>query len=89
VKVRGITYTEDEEIDTITVTMSEREAAAIMAIAGKLNDQGQRSLGLDVGRDDLYRTLAIMFNGHYEDGHPAWGPYIDKTIFAPLNGVPA
>ena len=84
-KVRGITYTEDEEIDAITVQMSEREAAAILALAGKLNGLGQQALGLGTD-DDLFGPLATMFNGHYEDGHPVWGPFVDDRIFDAING---
>lgn len=74
-KLRSITYTEDETIETITVTMSLAEAAALQALAGKLNGYAHRRLGLH-GDDSLYDCLTDVFVKHYEDGRPDGGPVL-------------
>lgn len=76
-KVRQINYNDDAEIETLVVSMSLREAAAIQAIAGKLNVHAERRLGLS-GEDSLYDAISTVFNGHWDDGVPPDGPrFID------------
>jgi len=74
-KVRQVNYNDDEEIETLVVSMSLREAAAIQAIAGKLNGHAERRLGL---RDDdsLYTAISTVFNGHWDEGYPPDAPHI-------------
>lgn len=74
-KLRSITYTEDETIETITVTMSLAEAAALHALAGKLNGYAHRKLKLS-DDESLYECLADVFVKHYENGRPDGGPVL-------------
>lgn len=73
-KLRSITYDEtSDDPAEITVTMTLAELAAIHAIAGKLNDRGQRRLGL--GDDDsLYDVPSQVLCMHYDDGRAPNGP---------------
>lgn len=96
-KIKAVTYTDDEELETITVVMSLREATALHAIAGKLNWHAQSKLGLvptwgdgtaaasPEGDDSLYDAIDRLFNGHWEDGEPPNTPKIDLET---LNDAP-
>jgi hypothetical protein len=82
VKIRQVNYNDEQEIETLIVSMSLREAAAIQAIAGKLNGHAEQRLGLE-GDDSLYNAISIVFNGHWDEGVPPDGPRL--TDLASLN----
>ena len=75
VKLRQVNYNDGQEIESITVTMSLAEAAAIAAIAGKLNGHAWNRLGLS-GDDSLSNVIGFVFNAHYEHGRPDKAPVL-------------
>lgn len=58
----------DGEIEDITVTLTMKEAAAILAIFGKMNYHAQLKLGIASINYGIYDALADVFNRFYEDG---------------------
>lgn len=86
-KVKAVTYTDDEEIETITVVMTLSEAAAIHAISGRLTGYAERRLGLKTS-DSLYGALSTLFDGHYEDGSPPGAPRLPSAWFEKINEKP-
>lgn len=80
-KLRAVTYNDDEELDSIDVRMTAGEALALFMIAGQLTGNAHRKLGL---RDDesLYDVLAGVFHNEYPDGVP---PGYSKMNLATLN----
>ncbi len=65
--VRQINYDDNQEIETITVRMTYKEAVAITNLLGKLNGYGQGRLDID---SDAYNCLSGIMNSHFEDGVP-------------------
>lgn len=58
----------DGDIEDITITLGKEEAAAILAIFGKMNYHAQLKLGIARINYGIYDALADVFNRFYEDG---------------------
>lgn len=69
-KVRQVNYNGSIlDIEDVTVTLSFKEAVALVNLSGKFNGRANTKLDL-VGDDSLYEALTDMFNRHYDDGAP-------------------
>lgn len=66
-KLNKLTFDDDENPETVTVTMTVAEAAAIAAVFGKFNYYALNRLGISDDRG-IYGCLSGLFNSWYEDG---------------------
>lgn len=84
-KLRAINYDDKENIEDVTVTMSLKEALALVAIAGKLNGHAINRLGLNDEGDSLYQCLSSVLEMNldedYDKALPNFGDLKDLNSF--------